>query len=236
VFVQEAGLRHGTVVSGTIAGVLERLVPPVVSFVERYTDPPDAYLFPEEQATVEKAVAKRVREYTTVRHCARLAMAALGVPPTPVLTGERGAPVWPAGLVGAMTHCDGYRAAALARADQVRAIGIDAEPHERLPDGVLDLVSLPSERHQLRVMEARGEAVCWDRLLFCAKESTYKAWFPLTHDWLGFDEAAVTLAERTFTVHILKQAPTTDGRPITELHGAWRVEDGLIATAIVCLQ
>jgi len=25
----------------------------------------------------------------------------------------------------------------------------------------------------------------WDRLLFSAKESVYKAWFPLTGRWLG---------------------------------------------------
>jgi 4'-phosphopantetheinyl transferase EntD len=215
---------------------LERLVPPVVSFVERYTDPPDAYLYPEERATVEKAVAKRVREYTTVRHCARQAMAALGVPPVPVLSGARGAPIWPAGLVGTMTHCDGYRAAAVARADQVRTIGIDAEPHGPLPDGVLGLVSLPAERDQVRRLAAPGDDVCWDRLLFCAKESTYKAWFPLTHEWLGFDDAVVTLADGTFSVEVLKPAVTSDGRPITEWHGRWLVEDGLVATAIVCLQ
>ncbi len=33
----------------------------------------------------------------------------------------------------------------------------------------------------------------WDRLLFSAKESVYKAWFPLTGRWLGFEEAAITI-------------------------------------------
>ena len=32
----------------------------------------------------------------------------------------------------------------------------------------------------------------WDRILFCAKEATYKAWFPLTHRWLGFEDAHIT--------------------------------------------
>ena len=31
----------------------------------------------------------------------------------------------------------------------------------------------------------------WDRILFCAKEATYKAWFPLTHRWLGFEDAHI---------------------------------------------
>ena len=33
----------------------------------------------------------------------------------------------------------------------------------------------------------------WDRLLFCAKEAVFKAWWPLARRPLGFDAAAVTL-------------------------------------------
>ncbi|MGW5497553.1 hypothetical protein [Streptomyces olivaceoviridis] len=45
-----------------------------------------------------------------------------------------------------MTHYDGYRAVALARAVDVIAVGIDAEPNAPLPEGVLETVSLPAER------------------------------------------------------------------------------------------
>jgi 4'-phosphopantetheinyl transferase EntD len=41
-----------------------------------------------------------------------------------------------------------------------------------------------------RAVAERPE-VYWDRVLFCIKESTYKAWFPLTHRWLGFEDASV---------------------------------------------
>lgn len=116
--------------------------------------------------------------------------------PQPVLPGERGAPRWPAGLVGSMTHCEGYCAAALVRATDLASIGIDAEPHEPLPEGVLDAVSLPTELTHLRELTAdgpgaHGHRVHWDRLLFSAKESVYKAWFPLTGKWLDFSEADI---------------------------------------------
>ncbi|MGC4746842.1 4'-phosphopantetheinyl transferase family protein [Micromonospora sp. DT201] len=104
-------------------------------------DPPDATLFPEEEKTVARAVDKRRQEFTTARWCARQAMARLGRPPMPVLPGPRGEPQWPDGLVGSITNCAGYRGAVLAKADVVTTVGIDAEPNEALPDGLLPAVS-----------------------------------------------------------------------------------------------
>ena len=98
---------------------------------------------------VARAVDRRRAEFTTVRTCARIALGRLGLPPAPLLTGSKREPLWPAGVVGSITHCDGYRAAAVARASEVAAIGIDAEPHDPLPDGILDRVTLPAERAHL---------------------------------------------------------------------------------------
>ena len=116
--------------------MIEEILPAEVAAVEARADPPDVMLFPEEEAVIAKAVDKGRREFSTVRHCARLALATLGLPRSPLLPWERGAPQWPVGVVGSMTHCAGYRAAAVARARDVVTIGIDAEPHAVLPDGV----------------------------------------------------------------------------------------------------
>ncbi len=76
-----------------------------------------------------------------------------------------------------MTHCDGFRGAVVGRSAEVRALGgIDAEPHDTLPKGVLDAISLPAERLALGGLP--GGDCTGDRILFCAKEATYKAWFP----------------------------------------------------------
>jgi 4'-phosphopantetheinyl transferase EntD len=201
---------------------------------EAFGDPPDVVLFPEEEALVARAVDKRRREFAAARACARTALAGLSVAPAPILSGERGAPQWPPGIVGSITHCAGYRAAAVARACDMLTVGLDAEPDEVLPDGVLSLISLPGERARLRDLAVAAPGTCWDRLLFCAKETVYKAWFPLTRRWLDFEEADVTInpAEGTFEARLLVAAPEVGGLPLTGFTGRWQASGGLIVTAI----
>jgi 4'-phosphopantetheinyl transferase EntD len=217
--------------------VIEELLPGEVSAVEVYGDLPETVLFPEEEAIIARAVDKRRREFTAARACARAALARLGQPPVAILPGTRGAPQWPPGIVGSMTHCAGYRAAAVARASDMIAIGLDAEPDKSLPDGVLKVIALDEEHAGLRGLQALASAApapCWDRLLFSAKESVYKAWFPLTGRWLGFEEAAITFhpADGTFAARLLVPGPTLDGGQLTGFTGRWLARDGLVVTAI----
>ena len=133
----------------TVATLLSDVLPHKVAAVEMYTDPPDLAPLPEEEPLIAKSVAKRRNEFITVRYCARLALEELGVPPVPILKGEKGEPCWPDGVVGSLTHCEGFRGAAVGRTDAARSVGIDAEPHDVLPKGVLDAISLPAERSEL---------------------------------------------------------------------------------------
>lgn len=206
-----------------------------VTVVETREDPADPFLFPEEADVVARAVDKRRREFATVRQCARTALAALGVPPVPILPGPKGAPHWPDGIVGSMTHCAGYRAAAVARASEVLSVGIDAEPAAPLADAdVLKLVSDEAERAALAELGVRHPDVPWDRLLFSAKESVYKTWFPLTGRWLGFEDAHLDLAaDGTFSAALLVPGPTVAGRELTGFAGNWLIRDGVAVTAIV---
>ncbi|MFB8244164.1 4'-phosphopantetheinyl transferase [Streptomyces sp. NPDC001046] len=214
--------------------MIEELLPPAVVTVEAYgRDAGAAELFPEEAALVTRAVAKRRREFAVVRSCARRAMEKLGVPPQPVLPGERGAPGWPAGLVGSMTHCDDYCAAALARATDLASLGVDAEVDEPLFDEVLSTVALPAEVDRLRRLAERRPDMHWDRLLFSAKESVYKAWFPLTREWLDFTEADIEIAEDgRFRAALLVPGPRVGGRRLDHFEGRWTRARGLIATAV----
>lgn len=214
--------------------MMASILPAQVVAVQTFADQPDVELFPEEQAAIAKAVDKRRHEFATVRHCARLALRQLGLLPVALVPTERGAPSWPAGVVGSMTHCSGFRAAAVALVTDVRTVGIDAEPHEPLPTGVLGLVSLPAERDRMRDLAQSHPDVHWDRLLFSAKESVYKAWYPLTREWLDFSEAELTFdpATTTFVASILRKANTVDGQELSTLVGRWTVSSGLVATAI----
>lgn len=212
--------------------MIEDILPATVASVDTTEDAADAVLFPAEEALIARAVAKRRREFTTARHCARQAMAKLGVSPTAILRGERGAPLWPEGITGSLTHTAGYRAAALARIDDVAAVGIDAEPHAELPDGVLEAISLPAERQWIASRNRSAPHLCWDRLLFCAKESVYKAWFPVAGRWLGFDDATVEVGDGTFTARFLVAGPRVGDRVLDAFTGRWTVRNGLILAAV----
>lgn len=208
--------------------MLERILPPSVRSASTRSDPP-VVLFPEEAALLPNAVEKRRLEFATIRHCARLALAELGVPAGAILRGVRGAPIWPEGVVGSMTHCTGYRAAAVGRTTEVADIGIDAEVHGPLPEGVLGLITSETERAHLAALASAHPEVHWERLLFSAKESVYKVWSPRTGEWLGFEEASVTFdpVTSTFTARVLVPGP------LSTLNGRFLVEDGIVVTAIV---
>ncbi|MFG2231674.1 4'-phosphopantetheinyl transferase [Streptomyces sp. NPDC048723] len=211
--------------------MIEKLLSSPVAAVESFVDPRNAFLLGEETEVVRQAVDKRRREFATARWCARGALAQLDVPPMPILRGEHGEPRWPDGTVGSLTHCNGYRAAAVARTAEVLSIGIDAEPHLPLPDGVWDAIALPSEAGRMAGLRAVTPSLCWDRLLFSMKESVYKAWFPLTGRRLAFKQADITIdADHTFHAKLLAPAPEV---PHGEFTGRWLVADGLIVVAIV---
>ena len=217
--------------------MIEELLPAAVRAVEVFADPPGAALYPEEQVCVARAVPGRRHEFTTGRHCARAALARLGVAPTAITKGARGEPAWPRGVVGSITHCTGYRAAAVAMATDVVTIGIDAEPHEPLPRGILEMISIPAERTRLHGIVLAAPNVAWDRVLFSAKESVYKAWFPLTGTWLDFDGADVTIDPRgTFVARLLVPGATVAGDARGELPGRFLVRDGLAVTAVTRLR
>jgi 4'-phosphopantetheinyl transferase EntD len=214
--------------------MIEKILPATVACAEAFADPPGAALFPEEEALLAAAVGSRRREFATARNCARAALAELGVTPAPILRGERGEPRWPPGIAGSITHCAGYRAAAVARARDVLTIGVDAELDKSLPGGVLDIVAVPGERERLRRLAAAAPGTGWDRLLFSAKESVYKAWFPLTGRWLGFHDVDITIdaAGGTFFARLLIEAPPAGGFPLTGFAGLWLASRGLILTAV----
>ncbi|MFI1655935.1 4'-phosphopantetheinyl transferase [Streptomyces sp. NPDC020472] len=227
--------------------MIAELLPDAVASAWRRDDTEPVTLFPEEAAAVARAVVGRRREFATVRLCARLALRRLGLPETPLPPGTRGEPRWPHGVAGSMTHCAGYRAAALARTTDVLSIGIDAEPAAPLPEGVLEGVALPGEQHRLETLTARTPEVPWDRLLFSAKESVFKTWYPLTRRELGFDEASIDFERTpspagpgpqpsahtgTFTARLLVPGPVTGGVRRDHFTGRWLVREGVVLTAI----
>jgi 4'-phosphopantetheinyl transferase EntD len=229
--------------------LLAGLVPAGVAVAESFGDGPlgqsaqigpHVDLYPEEASAVATAAENRRREFVAVRRCARSALAAFGVPPAAVPPDvdaaepwARRAPVWPPGITGSMTHCNGYRAAVVAPRELLLSVGVDAEPHEALQAGVLERVSLDEERAMVARLGAARPDVAWGRLLFSAKESVFKAWYPLTRAWLGFHECQVEITLDGELHAVLRvPGPEVAGVRLSGFAGRWRALPTHLATAI----
>lgn len=211
--------------------MIEALVP-ASACAEMFSDAPESTMFPVEAAAVANAVPERRREFGTVRYCAREALRQIGMPAAPILPDGDRAPRWPVGVVGSMTHCAGYRAAAVARSGELCGLGIDAEPHAPIPDATLELVLRDEERTRLRALADAEPDLHWDRILFCAKEAVYKAWFPLTRRWLDFDDVSTELhPDGTFRASLRVPAARVAGVELDGFSGRWVVGRGLVVAA-----
>jgi 4'-phosphopantetheinyl transferase EntD len=154
--------------------VIGQLLPAYVACAECDGNDSSASLLPGEEGGFGHAVESRVREFATTRACARRALKQLGAPAVPVPRRVNREPIWPQGYVGSITHCEGYRGAAVARRQDTFSIGIDAEPHDPLPPEILSLVTVCAERTWL---SRAPEGFHWDRLVFSARRVSTKPGF-----------------------------------------------------------
>jgi 4'-phosphopantetheinyl transferase EntD len=215
--------------------IIAKILPAYAFVAEALDDIGHPDLFPEELALVRGAVRKRRNEFAVGRHLARRALSELGVSPRPILCGPNREPAWPDGIVGSITHCSRYCAAAVASADVIYAIGIDAEINDPLPEDVLRVVARRGERNWIA---SRTDRVYWDRILFSAKESVFKASFPVTRRWLEFDDMEVTFdpSSGKFNATILTEGPVVGGRALTHLEGRYLVSGSHLFTSVVLLR
>jgi 4'-phosphopantetheinyl transferase EntD len=213
--------------------MIEKILPASVASAEAFEDRDDGFLFPDERKHVARSVATRRREFMTGRACARAALSQLGFPPQPIGVGDRGQPKWPAGSVGSITHCAGYRASAAGLETEFLALGIDAERNAPLPEQVpITTIALPQEIRQLPGLREVRPDIHWDRLLFSAKEATYKAWFALAGERLGFHDGQLEIDATSSNLRA--RLPETSRRDFSAavLSGRWLATPSFILTVI----
>jgi 4'-phosphopantetheinyl transferase EntD len=182
----------------------------------------------DERDAVASALPGRRAEFVTGRVLARQALAALGIRPASIPVARSGAPVWPPGVVGSITHCVGLRACAVGRRDEHAGIGIDATPARPLPGGVLarvaDLGSAPAAAG-LYALRAAGVGSP-DSVLFAAAEAVAKARTSAHGGWYGIDGADVALhPDGSFAVRARRG-------PAFTATGMWTVAGGMALAAI----
>lgn len=176
----------------TIEQILSSLFTPAVVVVVAAPEIHAGTLAESELAGTERMVESRLREFTAGRVSARHALSRLGTPVTGIPRGHDRVPQWPAGVVGSITHCPDLCVAVVARASDCEAIGIDAELAAPLDQDLYDSVCRPAERNHFQTLP-RLPGTDWPKVAFSAKESFYKAWFPVTRLPLDFTEVELTI-------------------------------------------
>ena len=187
-FSRSTGFHAGWSGSGAVG--VGSLLPGGFAVCAAFGETPPDPLLAGEEGLVERAVETRRMEFARGRSCARRAMAVLGVRSSPILAREDRSPIWPAGVVGSISHCRNYCCAAVARADAWAAVGLDAELLQPLELDLEQQILVEDER---RGLERLPDGLPWACVAFSIKEAIYKAWQPLMRRWLGFHDAFVRL-------------------------------------------
>jgi 4'-phosphopantetheinyl transferase EntD len=162
-------------------------------------------LHPLEALALGDAVSdKRRQDFRLGRAAARQAVQKTGFPVvSPILRGEHREPLWPVGIIGSIAHCAQYGIAAAAWQQDVPAIGVDIQRiEERYTDELIARFADPDEFEWVRSDAAlRTERAV---KLFSAKESVFKALYPLRRVWFNFDVAHLTPidGERSFRADV----------------------------------
>jgi 4'-phosphopantetheinyl transferase EntD len=197
---QSAALWHSVNMSAAaennpavLSASLASLFPAGALVAEQRIPGDPALLYPEEAAHLGRAVSKRMQEFAAGRLCARRVLAEFGVRCFPVRAAEDRQPLWPAPLVGSITHTDGFCAAVAADKSRIAAVGMDTEVAASVKAELWPGICTHAEITWLQSLP-QSRQVAAATLIFTAKEAFYKCQYPLARERLGFQDATVEVA------------------------------------------
>jgi enterobactin synthetase component D len=171
----------------------------------------------------------RLASFLLGRAAAMSALGALGVETRGALPIDaHGAPVWPSGIVGSITHDGDLAACAVARESELRGVGIDLQ---RVTNARADTVEIVADASELSRLDAVPESARF-AVIFSAKESLYKCLAPTVLAVFGFEDACVTFADATRVRLRLERtlAPSLEAGMVFDAR--WSLADGLVRTAL----
>jgi len=173
---------------------LAGLFPPGVTAAELAGDPPQGLLSGAEAAVISHCSDKRIRDFTAGRLCARRALEEFGVRDFALLPAPDRTALWPPPLLGSITHTEGYSAAVLARREDFAGLGVDSERLSAVHEELWTRICTPPELGRLQGLPPQQRAGA-ATLVFAAKEAFYKCQYPLTGEWLEFEDLEIASPE-----------------------------------------
>ncbi|MBW1902619.1 MAG: 4'-phosphopantetheinyl transferase superfamily protein [Deltaproteobacteria bacterium] len=211
--------------------VFQNLLPPNIIVEESKIEDAQGLLFPDEEVLIARAVEKRRKEFTAGRTCLRNVLAKLGVSNGPILQNKMRSPQIPQGYTATITHSGELCAAAAVKKGEIEAIGIDVEEHSALEPNIEKMILVPNEQMMINDLPNRG-SVHWEKVIFSAKESFYKAYFQITEQYLDYLEAEFLIEpeNQRLSCHLLIPSPVSDLEGRT-FQGKYKIADGYVFTA-----
>ena len=158
---------------------------------------------PDEWEDIASATSNRQKEFAAGRLLARVLTDQLGLPPAPLRRADDRSPVWPADRTGSLSHCDTLCAAAVGKRSAFQSVGVDIETIGRVEQKLWPTLFTEKEAGYFSSL-APDTVALETTLFFSAKESFYKCQYPLTKEWVGFQDVAITRTDQ----HALAIAPT----------------------------
>jgi len=212
--------------------IIARLFPGCVATACRRIGQGAIDLFAQEQELIQKAVDKRRREFAAGRACAREALGSIGLSPMPILRNEAGAPVWPDGILGAISHSHTWAGAAVTRLPDLCGIGLDIETIQRVNPGIGHMV-LTQQETDIHAALPDTEKQQFLALVFSAKEALYKCLSPLSAQRIGFKDAIVRRTEKEKFEVLMSDRIASTLPACACMTGSYFLHEGSVFTGIV---
>ena len=149
----------------------------------------DAALHADEAALIADVAPRRRAHFAAGRACAHAALNAIDRDVEVLLRNVDGAPLWPIGVTGSISHCPDAAVAIAADSEHWAALGIDVETDRALPEDAAEYVLAVPERERLALLP--GGMARWALPAFAAKECVHKCVHPLGGAFLEFEEVAI---------------------------------------------
>ena len=139
-----------------------------------------------------KAHPNRQQQFLLGRYCAHKALFKSGlVGECSIPIGNDGAPVWPQGFCGSITHCEGYVKAVTSLCKYYISLGVDSQTvmNEKTYNNIVSKILTPNEQN-IKINGYSNYELA--TLIFSSKESIYKCLRPISQRFFGFQAAEIT--------------------------------------------
>jgi 4'-phosphopantetheinyl transferase EntD len=218
-----------------LSSQLADLFPPGVVAAELLGNAPVALLTEPELQFISHCADKRIQDFTAGRACAHRALAELGVTDFSLLSSSDRAPIWPPSITGSITHTEGFRAAVVAYKRDLCSIGVDCESIAAVDRDLWSRICHPAERERLAQLDD-SQSQRLAALIFATKEAFYKCQYPLTKQWVGFEDVVIEPATWPADAGAFRVQPQKslglDGTLVASLTGRFVFRDRWVIAGI----